>query len=71
MADNTFIQAAKKVADLTYTENGHIAASSTGSAVLDLCSQVGALRGHPWESIKALIDEAVADDKLLTARTMF
>lgn len=71
MVNNTFAQAAKVVANLTKTENGHIAASSTGSAVLNLYGQVGALRGRPWDSIKSLINQAVAEDKLLTAKTMF
>ena len=69
---NAFTQAAKNVSNMTVTENGHTAASSTGSAVLDLYGQVGALRGQPWLSrVKPLVDKAIADNKLLTAKTVF
>lgn len=67
--DNTFTSAARNI---TTTENGHAAARSTGTAVLDLYSQIGALRGMDFDvRVKALVDAAVAESRLLTAKTIF
>lgn len=65
-------QLAEAIKNATTTENGHYAVKSTGSAVLDLYGQVGALRGMDFTSrVKPLFDRALAEDKLLTAKTMF
>lgn len=69
--DNTFTNAARKVATYTTTENGHDAVSTTGAAVLDLYGLVGALRGADKNRIQELFARAIAEDKLLAARTMF
>lgn len=67
--DNTFTSAAR---NFTTTENGHAAVKSTGSAVLDLYGQIGGLRGMEFATrVAPLIDRAVAEDKLLTAKTIF
>ena len=67
--DNTFTSAAR---NFTTTENGHAAVKSTGSAVLDLYGQIGGLRGMDFATrVAPLVDRAVAEDKLLTAKTIF
>lgn len=72
MFNNIFASNARIAATMTTTENGHAAASTTGSAVLDLYGQVGGLRDQDFDSrIKPLFDAAISDDKLLAAKTMF
>ena len=71
MMDNVFASAARTVANMTTTENGHAAASTTGSALLDLYGQVGALRGQDEERICKLLDAAVAEDRLLATKIIF
>ena len=72
MFNNVFANNARIAATMTTTENGHAAASTTGSAVLDLYGQVGGLRDQDFDSrIKPLFDAAISDDKLLAAKTMF
>ena len=67
--DNTFTSAAR---NYTTTENGHVAVKSTGSAVLDLYGQIGALRGMDFDTrVRPLIDRALAEDPLLTIKTLF
>lgn len=68
---NVFAAAATTVANMTTTENGHTAASTTGDALLDLYGQVGALRGQDEARIFALFDRAVAEDVLLAAKLLF
>lgn len=68
---NKFASSAITESSMTYTENGHSVASTTGSKVLDLYSVVGALRGADSDRIINLFKEAISDDKLLAARTMF
>lgn len=68
---NIFANEAIKSANMTVTENGHPAATTTGSAVLDLYGVAGALRGQDEDRIFDLFDKAYMDDPLLTARTLF
>ena len=68
---NVFANAAKTAASMTTTENGHAAASTTGSALLDLYGQVGALRGQDEKRICNLLDRAIAEDRLLATKIMF
>ena len=70
-SNNTFASAARTAANMTVTENGHAAASTTGSALLDLYGQVGALRGQDEKRICQLLDLAVAEDRLLATKIMF
>ena len=53
------------------TENGHAAVSTTGHAVLDLYGQVGGLRNADRSRVFALIDAAMAENPLLTMKTIF
>ncbi len=69
--NNVFANAATTVANMTTTENGHPVASTTGSALLDLYGQVGALRGQDEKRICDLLDWAVAEDPLLARKIMF
>lgn len=71
MMNNVFANAARTVANMTTTENGHAAASTTGSALLDLYGQVGALRGQDENRICKLLDAAVAEDPLLARKIIF
>lgn len=70
-SNNVFANAARTVANMTTTENGHAAASTTGSALLDLYGQVGALRGQDEKRICQLLDAAVAEDPLLARKIIF
>jgi len=71
MMNNVFANNARTVANMTVTENGHPAASTTGSALLDLYGQVGALRGQDENRICSLLDAAMKEDRLLTTKIMF
>ena len=71
MMNNVFANAARTVANMTTTENGHAADSTTGSALLDLYGQVGALRGQDEKRICQLLDAAVAEDPLLARKIIF
>lgn len=68
---NIFAKNAHISATMTTTENGHPVASTTGSAVLDLYGQVGALRGQDKIRILNLLEKAFKDDLLLATRTVF
>lgn len=70
-SNNVFANAARTVANMTTTENGHAAASTTGSALLDLYGQVGALRGQDEKRICQLLDAAIEEDRLLATKIMF
>ena len=70
-SNNVFASAARTVANMTTTENGHAAASTTGSALLDLYGQVGALRGQDEKRICQLLNAAVAEDRLLATKIIF
>jgi len=69
--NNVYASAARTAANMTVTENGHAASSTTGSALLDLYGQVGALRGQDEKRICQLLDLAVAEDRLLATKIMF
>lgn len=71
MNNNIFAKNARISAAMTTTENGHPVASTTGSAVLDLYGQVGALRGQDKIRILNLLEKAFKDDMLLATRTVF
>lgn len=70
-SNNVFANAARTIANMTTTENGHAAASTTGSALLDLYGQVGALRGQDEKRICQLLDAAVEEDRLLATKIIF
>ena len=75
---NSFASAMKNEENKTLTENGAVALRSTGDAVLNLFSVIGALRQTGWGGTKIdenraerLFAEAYAEDALLTVRTLF
>ena len=70
-SNNIFANAFRNVSNLTETENGHAAASTTNSAVLDLYGQIGAIRDRDESDILDLFKKAIREDKLLAAKTMF
>ena len=75
---NNFANSMKNVANITTTENGAVALRSTGDAVLNLFSVIGALRQTEWgkttideNRAERLFAEAYTEDPLLTVRTLF
>lgn len=67
--NNSFASAIRTA---TTTENGHYAVNTTGSAVLDLYGQIGAMRGMPFDQrVQPLIEKAMNEDPLLTMKTIF
>ena len=70
-SNNIFANAFRNVSNLTETENGHAAASTTNSDVLDLYGQIGAIRDRDENDILDLFKKAIREDKLLAAKTMF
>ena len=70
-SNNIFANAFRNTSNLTETENGHAAASTTNSAVLDLYGQIGAIRDRDESDILDLFKRAIREDKLLAAKTMF
>lgn len=67
--NNSFASAVRTA---TETENGHYAVNTTGSAVLDLYGQIGAVRGMPFDQrVRPLIEKAMKEDPLLTMKTIF
>ena len=68
---NSIFAALQKESRWTQTENGARALNSTGEAVLDLFSVIGALRNADGLRIERLFEEAYREDPLLTCRTVF
>jgi hypothetical protein len=54
----------------TFTTNGMVANSTTGSSVLDLFSQMGGLRKNSG-SVVSLFENAIHEDALLAVRAMY
>ena len=75
---NNFANSMRNEGNITTTENGAVALSSTGNAVLNLFSVIGALRNTGWRETtidenraERLFAEAYMEDDLLTAKTLF
>ena len=71
---NKFASEIKKIENLTTTENGAVALRSTGDAVLNLFSVIGALRQRACiDETRAtrLFAEAYGEDPLLATKTLF
>ena len=66
-----FASNAKKVSNLTLTENGAVALASTGSSLLDLFSSIGSLKAKSVDEVQHMFKLAIAEDKLLATRLMF
>lgn len=69
--NDIFATALKEESRRTLTENGAEALNSTGEAVLDLFSVVGALRNADDLRIQRLFEESYKEDPLLTAKILF
>ena len=69
--DNIFASALQKESRWTHTENGALALNSTGEAVLDFFSVVGALRNADEIRIYRLFEEAYKESPLLATRTLY
>lgn len=69
--NDIFAAALQKESRWTHTENGALALNSTGEAVLDFFSVVGALRGADDLRIQRLFEESYKEDPLLTAKILF
>lgn len=66
-----FARAIKEEKNYTLTENAAVALKSTGTALLDLFSQAGAIRVKTDEEVSRLFQAAFAEDKLLATKLMF
>lgn len=66
-----FAKAIKNEQKWTRTENGAVALNTTGTAVLDLFSTIGALREASEARIETLVSEAYNDNPDLTMKTLF
>lgn len=67
----TFAEALSNDSRKTYTENGATAVNSTGSGLLDFFGSAGSLRNADDVRIERLFAEAVKDNKLLAAKSLF
>ena len=75
---NKFANVMRNEGNLTETENGAVALRSTGDAVLNLFSVIGALRQTGWDGTtidtnraERLFAEAYKEDALLATKTLF
>lgn len=68
---NTFTNSARNQSNMTYTEKGGIALKSTGSFLLDLFSQVGAMRLKTFDEVAVSFKNALSEDKLLATKLAF
>ena len=68
---NTLARAMERTSNLTETQNGAVALSSTGDKVLNLFSTIGALRGAEKNRTIRLWKEAFAENADLAMKTLF
>lgn len=66
-----FAKAIKNEQKWTRTENGAVALNTTGTAVLDLFSTIGALRDANETRIETLVSEAYVENPELTVKCLF
>lgn len=66
-----FAEAAKVKGNFTRTENGAVALSSSGDALLDLFSTIGSLREADEDRICSLFVEAYKEDPLFATKIVF
>lgn len=64
----SFINSLDTEANYAHTLNGQKVHSSTGNAVLDLFSKVGAIRG---KDVFSLVERSFSENELLTMKTLF
>lgn len=66
-----FAEAIKNEQKWTLTENGAVALNTTGTALLDLFSTVGALRQRAAVDIETMVEEAYKENPLDTVKCLF
>lgn len=66
-----FANAARQENNFTLTENLAVALKSTGNPLLDLFSQVGAIRAKDYEEVSKMFQDAFSEDKLLSTKLIF
>ena len=66
-----FAEAIKNEQKWTRTENGAVALNTTGTALLDLFSTIGALRERKPIEIETMVEEAYKEDALGTVKCVF
>lgn len=66
-----FAQAVRNEKNYTRTENMAVALKSTGNALLDLFSMVGAIRQKDYDEVSNMFQAAFGEDKLLATKLMF
>lgn len=66
-----FAEAIKNEQKWTRTENGAVALNTTGTALLDLFSTIGALRSRHPMNIETMVEEAYKEDALNTVKCIF
>ena len=66
-----FAEAIQNEQKWTRTENGAVALNTTGTALLDLFSTIGALRERKPVEIETMVEEAYKEDALNTIKCLF
>ena len=66
-----FAEAIKNEQKWTLTQNGAVALNTTGTALLDLFSTIGALRVRRPIEIETMVEEAYKEDALNTVKCIF
>src|SRR5512135_479137 len=67
----TLANAIRNEKNYTLTENAAVALKSTGNALLDLFSMVGAIRQKSADEVSGMFQDAFSEDKLLATKLMF
>lgn len=70
-AKKRILELLKEQSTLTYTENGALTNSHSGSFCLDLFFEAGAMRNVPEEEIAAAVTRAFAEDQEKTMKIIF
>lgn len=66
-----FVNALNRETNFTRTENGAVALKSTGSALVDLFGQLGAMRDRSDREVEAAFIKGFAEDRLLATKLAF
>ncbi|MBE0574191.1 DUF2828 family protein [Candidatus Dojkabacteria bacterium] len=68
---NTFVSSAHNESKWTKTANNADALNTTGSALLDLFAQIGALRTQDYQTVATMFAKAFSEDPLLATKMAF
>ena len=71
MTTNNFVNQLKKATSFTYTENGAVCLSTSGTGLVDFFSTIGALRNASHNRKYELFDRAMSENKELAAKILF